>query len=255
MAIRVAVTVGDRGPRCICHGGQPVFAATIGGGSGDTQIAAAGQCGGGHVACSVVAHGVGDQAVGDGFQAMLIGGIVGVAVSSASAGDRFDQVSAGIGVCVGGKPGSGDGDQIAVIVILHGLGRFPDQGNVVKIRDIRVFLVPQNNTDPFHGACGMLWDDGIAYKLPVCQIRVEGDIIYFLGIVRKIQRQPQTALLLLNAIYSDFFVFSFFIQPQVTTTKKQPIATTLRICPTFLSVVTSYNTVLSPASSKMTNLE
>ena len=162
LGIRVPVAIGDRCPRSIGNGSQTVPVAAIGCGGLDGFSPGAGQGCGGHIAGTVIAHGLGDLSVGDGFQPVGIGGVVGIVEGAVAAGDGFDQIAAGVGVRVLVQAGGGDRNQLTFRIILHGLGNFPEQGDVVEVALVGVAFIGQGDPYLLHRFGGLLRDDAHA---------------------------------------------------------------------------------------------
>ena len=100
LGIRITVTIGDCCPGSVSYGSQAVSIAAVGSSGLDGFSTGAGQSRGCHIAGTVIAHGLSNLTVGDRFQPVGIGGIVGIVEGAVSAGNSLYQVAAGVGIRV-----------------------------------------------------------------------------------------------------------------------------------------------------------
>ncbi len=127
---------------------------------------------------------------------MGVGGVVGIIIGTIASCDGLDQVAAGVGVDVFLQTRRLNRNQIAVLVIPHGLCRFPQHGDVVKVGNIGIGVVCAGNTNGGDGFCRALGYNGGAEELPrIGKVRIEGHKILVIGIIGIGHRDTQTALL------------------------------------------------------------
>ena len=127
---------------------------------------------------------------------MLIGAVVGVLISSVAAGDGLDQIPVFIGAGIFLQAAGGDADEVAVAVILHGLGRFPNQGNIIEVCHIGIAFVCAHDPDLGNGLCAFLRNDRHADELPgIGEVRIERYILGFGLIIRVSNDRTQAAFL------------------------------------------------------------
>ncbi len=149
----------------------------------------------GDVAGNVIGHALGHNVVCDGFQAVLVGFIVGVGKSAVAAGNGFNEVAVFIGVRVGFQPCGGDGFQIALFVIAHSLSGFPHQGQIVEPRGIGIFLVGAFHPDGGNRLVRLPGHDGEGGKLPVGKVGVKGSVVVLHSAAGIGQHRPEAELL------------------------------------------------------------
>ena len=127
---------------------------------------------------------------------MLIGAVVGVLISSVAAGDGLDQIPVFISAGIFLQAAGGDTDEVAVAVILHGLGRFPNQGNIIEVCHIGIAFVCAHDPDLGNGLCAFLRNDRHADELPgIGEVRIERYILGFGRIVGVGNNGTQAAFL------------------------------------------------------------
>ena len=192
-----AVLVGGGVASGVGDGGYAVFVPGVSGGRGDfaagTVLFGQGKaCG---VPGGIVGNGFFLEPVGDACH--IVFAVVGVFEGTAAPGDGFDEVAAGIGAGFLGGSGGFHGDQIAVLVIFHGLGGFSHQGNIVEICRIAVALVGADHPDGFHLGIRLFGHDSQGGILPILHVRVEGDVVVLGAIIRVGENGPEAELLLL----------------------------------------------------------
>jgi len=169
------VAVGHGVARSIRGGEYPVAAFVGCAGLDVFPVHIVAQHGLGHIADSVIGHRLGHGIIGDGQQPVLIGGIIGIIEGTVAAGDLLDEVI--VGIVLGSFVCQICGSyryQVALVVILHSLSLFPDQGDVVEMGGVDVVFVQALDLDGFHGLFRLFRDHGHAAELPGLNIRAEG---------------------------------------------------------------------------------
>ena len=195
LADAAAVPIAHGGAAAVRDGGEAGASGVIGGAAGHGQ-AAAGEGGPDDVALPGVGHGLRHRAARHGGAVVLA--VILIAVCPVSAGDGLDEVPLVVGVGLRLQTRGGHGHQIAVLVILHGLGRLPDQGDVIEVGGVGVLLIGQQHLDGGDLQPALPTLPGYqrhADKLPCAQVRAEGDIVPLVGAVRIVDAHPQAELL------------------------------------------------------------
>ena len=206
-ALAVSILIAYSLAGSVRYGGQEVAVVRIGGAGFQVRAGAAAERGRRGISNFIILVLLGHHTVGNRGSAMGMGGIfVFISKGSIAAGDAFDQIPVFVLAPLSFEPCCCNGSQIPVIIVLHDLGRFLHQGEIVKIRNIGISFVGADNLYLLDRLIGPSGNYRHRRKLPGTDVRTEGRIVVLCCAIGIGQDYPQAKLLILIPCGSVFHI-------------------------------------------------